>query len=318
MTIIVLDPGHGGIDSGAAVSGLREKDLALDIAVKTRDALALYAADVYMTRDFDVDIEPAERAEMANKLGAGYFLSIHINAGGGTGFESFVHTNAGGRSIALREIIHSRLSSFYSSSGFADRGRKRANFAVLRLTWMPAVLLENLFIDTPGDAAKLADPAFRSQVAGAITAGLVQALGLAPVSGVDQIGEIDKLKADGLIVSDHRPADVITWGTFAAVLNRYRGKSSLSDPWDPALEVAKIKVDGLIFSDHDEGGVVPWGEFAAVLNRLRDKVSTGPWDPVAEIGKLKSDGLVNTGHDPAETVNWGYFASVLNAIRAGN
>ncbi|MFX4260573.1 N-acetylmuramoyl-L-alanine amidase [Pelotomaculum propionicicum] len=315
MTIIVLDPGHGGSDPGAVGSGLQEKELTLDIAAKTRDALASYDADVYMTRDSDIDFEPDERADLANRLGAAYFLSIHINAGGGTGFESYVHTNAVDRSLALRDIVHNRLSSFYSSAGFPDRGGKSANFAVLRLTEMPAALLENLFIDTPGDAARLADPAFRVQIAGAISAGLVQALGLKPVSGGEQAEEINKLKSDGLIASGHGPAEDITWGTFAAVINRYRGKSSLSGQWDPAGEVAKLKVDGLIFSDRDEGGEVPWGEFASVLNRLRGRGSTSPWDPAAEIQKLWADSLVSTVHDPAEKVNWGHFAAVLNAIR---
>ncbi len=318
MIIIVLDPGHGGSDPGAVGSGLLEKDLTLDIARKTRDALTPYGADVYMTRDSDIDLELADRAGLANKLGAGYFLSIHINAGGGTGFESYVHTDAGGRTMELRDIIHNRVSSFYLSSGFADRGEKSANFAVLRLTEMPASLLENLFIDTPGDAAKLAEPVFRKQAAAAIADGLVQALGLTPVSGGEQGEEIKKLRADGLIASDHMPAEKILWGTYAAVLNRYRGKSFLSDPWDPAGEVAKLKTDGLLFSDKNTGGEVPWGEFASVLNRLRGRGSTSPWDPAAEVQKLKADGLVDSVHPAAETVNWGDFAAVLNRIRGRN
>ncbi|MDD4766154.1 MAG: N-acetylmuramoyl-L-alanine amidase [Desulfotomaculaceae bacterium] len=315
MTIIMLDPGHGGSDPGAIASGLQEKDLNLDIAAKTRDALRSYVVDVYMTRDSDIDFEPAQRADLANRLGAAYFLSIHINAGGGTGFGSYVHINACDRSLALRDVIHQRVSSFYRSSGFMDRGKKSANFAVLRLTRMPALLLENLFIDTAGDAVKLADPVFRQQIAGAITVGLVQALGLAPVSAGEQEEDINILKSDGLIVSNHGVAEHITWGMFAAVINRSRGKSSLSDPWDPAGEVAKLKADGLVFSDHDEGGEVPWGEFAAVLNRLRGAGSTSPWNPAAEIQKLKSDGLLDSTPDPTEAVYWGEFAAVFNAAR---
>lgn len=314
MTIIMLDPGHGGFDPGAVRYGLQEKDLTLDIAGKTRAALRPYPVDVFLTRDADIDLELAQRADLANKLGADYFLSLHINAGGGTGFESYVHINASARSLELRDVIHKQVSNFYSSSGFRDRGKKSADFAVLRLTQMPALLLENLFIDMASDAAKLADPVFRQQIAGAIATGLVTAFGLtlAPVSTDGQAGEIGKLKSDGLIASDHGSAEKITWGAFAAVINRSRGKSSFSGPWDPAGEVAKLKADGLIFSDHDEGGEVPWGEFAAVLNRLRGRI---PWDPVAEIQKLKSDGLLDSTHAPAGAVNWGYFAVVFNAIR---
>lgn len=192
MTIIMLDPGHGGFDPGAVRYGLQEKDLTLDIAGKTRAALRPYPVDVFLTRDADIDLELAQRADLANKLGADYFLSLHINAGGGTGFESYVHINASARSLALRDVIHKQVSNFYSSSGFRDRGKKSADFAVLRLTQMPALLLENLFIDLASDAAKLADPVFRQQIAGAIATGLVTAFGLtlAPVSTDGQAGEI--------------------------------------------------------------------------------------------------------------------------------
>lgn len=175
---IVLDPGHGGRDPGAVGYGLREKDLTLDIACKARDALAAYDVDVYMTRNADVDMELTERAALANRLAADIFVSIHCNAGGGTGFESYIYPGASDRTQALQGAIHEHLGHFYDSYGLTDRGRKSANFAVLRLTQMPAILLENLFIDTAGDAGKLADPAFRQQIAEAITAGLVEALGL--------------------------------------------------------------------------------------------------------------------------------------------
>ena len=175
---IVLDPGHGGRDPGAVGYGLREKDLALDIACKARDALAAYDVDVYMTRNADVDMELTERAALANRLAADIFVSIHCNAGGGTGFESYVYPGASDRTQALQSAIHEHLGHFYDSYGLTDRGRKSANFAVLRLTQMPAILLENLFIDTERDAAKLADSTFRQQIAGAIAGGLVEALGL--------------------------------------------------------------------------------------------------------------------------------------------
>lgn len=315
MTIVVLDPGHGGSDPGAVGFGLQEKNLTLDIARKTRDALVSYQVAVHLTRDSDVDLELSDRATFANKLGADYFLSIHINAGGGTGFESYVYTYSGEATRALRDVLHSRVGAFYSAAGFTDRGKKSANYAVLRLTDMPGALLENLFIDTRKDAASLAETSFRDGLAGAVAAALAQALSLKPAITWDPAAEINKLKADGLIASGHEPAEKILWGTFAAVLNRYRGKSSVSDPWDPAGEVLKLKKDGLIFSDHNASGAVPWGEFAAVLNRLRGAGSIVPWNPAAEVQKLMADGLVKSSHDPASQVTWGEFATVLNRLR---
>ena len=156
MTIIMLDPGHGGFDPGAVRYGLQEKDLTLDIAGKTRAALRPYPVDVFLTRDADIDLELAQRADLANKLGADYFLSLHINAGGGTGFESYVHINTSARSLALRDVINKQVSNFYSSSGFRDRGKKRglcctASNAIL------GVAPGEPFIDLASDAAKLAD-----------------------------------------------------------------------------------------------------------------------------------------------------------------
>lgn len=314
MPVIVLDPGHGGEDPGAIGYGLQEKDLTLDIALKTRSILSSYQCSVHLTRESDTDLPLADRAALANKLAADSFVSIHVNAGGGTGFESYIYT-AGATSVALQQIVHASLASYYSLSGFADRGKKRANFAVLRLSKAPAILLENLFIDQKRDAASLADASFRQGIAGAITAGLVRALNLKPVNTWNPVDEINKLKAVGLINSAHEPADKLTWGVFAAVINRYKGLSSTNDPWEPAKEVSKIKSAGLIHSEHDEAAEVPWGEFATVLNRLRGAGSSGPWDPTAEIRKLMTAGLIDSAHAQADRVTWGEFATVFNRFR---
>jgi len=314
MPIIVLDPGHGGTDPGAVAFGLMEKDITLDIVKKIREKLSAYQVEVHLTRDADVDMSLYDRASMANKLGADYFMSVHVNAGGGTGFESYVYTYAGNQTISLRDIIHVRVSSYYQNAGFVDRGKKSANFAVLRLTDMPAILLENLFIDRQQDAAKLADSSFRTGIARAVSAGLVGAFNLNAVVW-DPASEINSIKSDGLITSDHVPDEKLVWSLFAAVINRYRGRSSTSDPWNPGSEVGKLKSDGLINSDHDPAAEVVWGEFATVLNRLRGIGVSSPWDPAVEIQKLINNGLLKSNHDPAATVNWGEFAAVLNRLR---
>jgi len=315
LPVIVLDPGHGGEDPGAVGFALQEKDLTLDIALRTRSSLASYKCSVYLTRDSDNDLSLADRAALANNLGASCFLSIHINAGGGTGFESYIYT-ASSKSTTLQQVVHAALMNYYSLSSFSDRGKKRANFAVLRLSKAPAILLENLFIDKQRDAASLAKPSFRQGIAEAITSGLVKSLNLKLVSTWNPVNEINKLIAAGLINSVHDPVEKLMWGTFAAVINRYKGLSSITDPWDPVKEFNKLKNAGLINSDHDATSQVSWGEFATVLNRLREADSSGPWDPAAEIGKLITSGLINSEHDPADQVNWGEFATVFNRLWA--
>lgn len=92
MFKLFLDPGHGGSDPGAVGNGIQEKDITLKIATKIRDFLLNEYSDVsiLMSRTGDTYPTLSDRTNAANSWGANYFLSIHINAGGGTGFESFV------------------------------------------------------------------------------------------------------------------------------------------------------------------------------------------------------------------------------------
>ncbi len=236
MAKIVIDPGHGGEDPGATGNGLKEKDLNFSLSKMVVDKLMIYEVDVILTRTADIELGLYDRCEIANNAGADYFFSIHTNAGGGTGFESYVYTGVEEYTENLRGIIHDRVAVYYKRAGFADRGKKRANFVVLRETEMPAVLLENLFIDSQKDVVKLKDVSFLDGLAGAIAEGLVTALDLpvrinkpepttpAPAPGWDPAAEIAKLKADGMIKNDHQPDDPVVWGELATVLNRLRNK----------------------------------------------------------------------------------------------
>ncbi len=112
---IFLDPGHGGYDSGASAYRLREKDVALDIALHTANQLSnLYRGiDVKLSRQSDIFIPLEERARMANTWGANYFVSIHNNShlGSAHGFESYIHNS--NVSIYTREKqieIHNYIS----------------------------------------------------------------------------------------------------------------------------------------------------------------------------------------------------------------
>ena len=178
MVRIVLDAGHGGTDSGAVGNGLREKDLTLNIVKKIGNLLNDYeGVEVHYTRTDDRFLELSERAAIANKLNADYFISVHINAGGGTGFESYIYNgNVSSATIAYQNVIHGEIMK--AIGNVKDRGKKRANYAVLRETKMPAILTENLFIDNPNDAAKLKSEQFLQQIAYGHVQGIVKAFGL--------------------------------------------------------------------------------------------------------------------------------------------
>jgi N-acetylmuramoyl-L-alanine amidase len=177
---VYIDPGHGGTDPGASANGLQEKNLTLAIALQTRDLLkAGRSVDVRMSRTSDITRSLSYRTDDANAWGATIFVSIHINAGGGTGFESYRYPTAGASTTRLQSLVHSRvLSGMRSVASVTDRGQKTANLHVLRETAMPAVLTENLFIDTVANANLLKRADFITATARGHANGIAAYLGI--------------------------------------------------------------------------------------------------------------------------------------------
>lgn len=181
---IVLDGGHGGKDPGATGHGLQEKSVALDLTLRTGKLLADMGANVKYTRTTDVFVDLIERARIANQHNADVFVSLHLNSGStngvpGTGFESYIHNSIkGGRTAEIQDAIHHNVAAVFLAEGLRDRGKKKANLAVLRETKMPAVLLELGFINNATDAALLKDQSFLDRLARATANGIADALGL--------------------------------------------------------------------------------------------------------------------------------------------
>lgn len=194
---VVLDPGHGGFDKGAASTFGNEKTYALDVARQLRPMLQAKGFKVVMTRETDVFIPLEVRARIANGTKDSIFVSIHFNATGSnphaTGFEifsltprgapstndeslalHFANTQAGtpmeAQSFELSAVVyHSMLGHFLEEF---DRGIKRARFAVLRHTKIPSILVEGGFLSETGDAKQIADETWRKQYAESICTGL--------------------------------------------------------------------------------------------------------------------------------------------------
>lgn len=175
MKTICLSAGHNETDPGACGHGLRESDLTGDICGMVASKLAAYEATVLQVPRYD---SLADRAAYANNAKADLYLSIHCNGGGGTGFESYIHPGAGERTQEIQTVIHSAVMALLEQYDVINRGRKEADFQVLRETAMPAVLLECLFVDHAEDAKLLADPAFRDRLANEIAYGIARTLNL--------------------------------------------------------------------------------------------------------------------------------------------
>lgn len=173
MVKIFIDPGHGGHDPGAVANGLQEKHIVLDIAKRIEKLLQAYeGVRVKLSRSDDRFLELTERARLANQWGADYFVSIHINAGGGTGYEDFIYN--GGVSAATVTNQNAMNAEIVKATGFVNRGKKRGNLAVLRHSNMPAILTESGFIDNANDAQLLKQSAFIDKIAQGHVNGLVK------------------------------------------------------------------------------------------------------------------------------------------------
>ncbi|MED3667326.1 N-acetylmuramoyl-L-alanine amidase [Geobacillus kaustophilus] len=179
MPKIFIDPGHGGSDTGAIGNGLLEKDITLFIALEINRLLQneYEGVSVQLSRTKDETVPLDERTDRANRWGANLYVSIHVNAGGGTGYEDYIYNRLDDNSATarIRDAIHEEV---VKAAGFRDRGKKKANFHVLRETAMPAVLTENGFIDREEDAEKLNDTQFLRTVARGHVNGIARAFGL--------------------------------------------------------------------------------------------------------------------------------------------
>lgn len=173
---IFIDAGHGGHDPGATGNGLREKDLTLKIAKKIESKLKGIAT-IKMSRTTDKYLSLTQRTNMANAWKADYFLSIHINAGGGTGYEDFVFNGRTSTATHMfRNIMHNEIIKLIPR--VTNRGKKQANFAVLRQSRMPAMLSESLFIDRKADADLLKQDSFIDAIAQGHANGLIEIFNL--------------------------------------------------------------------------------------------------------------------------------------------
>ena len=149
---IFIDPGHGGHDPGAVGTKSKEAENVLKVALALEKKLKRKGYEVKLSRRTDTYLTLKQRADLANAWGADLFISVHDNSAvnkTATGFETFIFNgNVSGKTIKLQQHVHNTIAK---GIGLRDRGLKRANFAVLRLTSIPALLIEYGFISNIGD-----------------------------------------------------------------------------------------------------------------------------------------------------------------------
>ena len=173
--LVAVDPGHGGPDRGAChlPSGLVEKEINLDMALRLERALKASGAQVFLTRRDDTFVSLDERARRANEQGADVFVSLHVNRFPSSecfGAQTFyLQESLEGRRLAL--LIQEELRQVYPPN---YRQALPGNYRVLRGTAMPAALVEIGFVTNATDRALMQQDNYREAVAAAIVRGIVR------------------------------------------------------------------------------------------------------------------------------------------------
>jgi N-acetylmuramoyl-L-alanine amidase len=198
--IVVIDPGHGGSNSGTRshVNGRFEKEYTLDWAQRLAPLLETNGWKVLLSRTNDMDISLADRVDFAARNEADLFISLHFNSPGtgssdAAGLETYCLTPVGMASSLTRGYDDNVSQSFPNNAfdelnvayavrlhaallkvnGHLDRGVRRARFqTVLRGQNCPAVLIEGGFLSNPAEARRIADPAYRQKLAEAVAEAL--------------------------------------------------------------------------------------------------------------------------------------------------
>lgn len=169
---ICIDPGHGGVDPGCiSYSGVYESTVNWAIAQAVKTRLQRAGAEVKLTRGENTSINAYGRVDVANGWGAEVFVSVHCNAHyqpDKSGTEIWHYGNSAA-SLRLATLISTSLRGL----GLVDRGVREGNYAVLRETVMPAVLVETGFLTNPGDEAVLLNPSSQARIADMICQALV-------------------------------------------------------------------------------------------------------------------------------------------------
>jgi N-acetylmuramoyl-L-alanine amidase len=194
--VVVIDPGHGGQDSGAMCAGMLEKDLTLDVAQRIDRLLQAQGVPTVLTRVGDAYVALPDRAALTNRVPHCVLVSIHFNEDNkavSSGIETYYaeHQMSPGPALASwlpfwqRAVTQDPNLESQSLAGFIqqelvartqalNRGTKPKQFFVITNVRHPAVLIEGGFLTNKEDMAKITNPEYREQMAIAIAEGVLR------------------------------------------------------------------------------------------------------------------------------------------------
>ncbi len=204
---VVIDPGHGGEDSGAVAQGVVEKSLNLDVGLRVAALLRARGVEVRLTREDDHFVPLEDRVRLANALPGAVFVSIHFNDASGngkavgraSGIETYYcerklipdsgwawaslfggkGSALGAQNRAIREgqtLADCIQGSLIAGTAATDRGIKERSLYVTHRVMGPAVLVEGGFVSNPAEAHRLGDTAYRQKIAESLAGGIIKYL----------------------------------------------------------------------------------------------------------------------------------------------
>jgi N-acetylmuramoyl-L-alanine amidase len=170
VSVIVIDPGHGGSDTGAVGTYLGstyyEKYFNMDIAFSVMNELQYYGYTVYMTRTSDANVSLTSRYTLANNVGADAFISIHCNSNDNTNARGTTCIYPNNHDIDRSQDMALWVHSFttYAFPAFGIPYKDNRDLAVLRGTTMPAIITETGFMSNQTDMSILTNSSSRTSI----------------------------------------------------------------------------------------------------------------------------------------------------------
>lgn len=192
--IIVIDPGHGGIDGGTNISGILEKDINLSVSLKLKDLLSKKGATVIMTREIDESLDDhvigngsrhredlQARVKIIDESKADMFISIHVNHSKNISKQGpivFYDTNDQSEKLLadhMQEYLND-ISTYKKMEITVKHGATAADYYILKYSTRPGIIVEMGFISNDTDRRLLLDEDHQNQIVEQITKAIIDYL----------------------------------------------------------------------------------------------------------------------------------------------
>ncbi|GIM30646.1 sporulation protein [Clostridium polyendosporum] len=300
MYRVVIDPGHGGYDSGAIGFGLLEKDLNLKESLYLKEELERSGVVVKLTRENDSYVSLNERVSIVNAFGADLAISEHFNAGGGTGFEVYhsIYSPIGQLGNLVASLIAAEVSKIQNLRGddgvFTKKGSDGDYFFFIRETDPTAIITEGGFIDNEEDIKKLSNDNWLRQYA------VAQAIGICKYFNIPYVPYIP----------EPTPEPPVQYGVVTvSVLNIRSGAGTQYEVLGTLNKGEKVKIANQVGDWYS----IYWGDHGGFVYSKYIQVITEQYG-VVTVSVLNVRSGAGTQYEVLGTLNKGEKVKIANPV----